>query len=197
MPLVIAVLIIIVIFCVGSDSRKDAARRDANFSTYSVKTNASLECWFFEEGLLQGLEPEAAYAKSQKDIIDKGFTPCIKFAKYFHDKIHTTGNIDTNMHPEQYDSDIVKSRREEYKRLNPGASVYDNFPQSTLEYERDCYRLTKMMKFKSVGSSFTHMKYGYCTIIGVNINTGTYEVKTSTGETKLVPANSSDIVQMK
>ncbi len=189
MPLIIACIIFLALIVVLRDHNVNTNQSIANYTKNGRKTNARLERMIVDKQMRLGLTFDEAYDEAQKKIIEQGFEPCIprsaygqgQFGKRVIDQSWETSFV---YDPEQYDSQLVKSRRESLQRLSGNVSdadLYKDFPQSYAEYINDNKRLAATWRTYQRGEWFTHPKYGTVEVIDYHFGPfaghGSYSVK--------------------
>ena len=169
MPLVFAVIVLVGVFVISKDSimRNNRTLDYAKTHGYN-KTNAGLEYKLVKAYQKQGLSLDEAFRRSYEDMAKAGYSPCIPkdFYKSYNECEYRAR--------ENYDSFVVKSRREaiekqwkrrEYTDEDIDREIYKNFPTSYHQYIADIDRTHKIKHLIDAGEYITHPDLGVCEII--------------------------------
>lgn len=195
MPLIIAFILTLALIVILRDHNAKVARNRAYYAQSSRKTNAKLERRLVDQQMRLGLTFNEAYDAAQKKLIEKGFEPCIprsaygqgQFGKRVIDENWETSYV---YDPEQYDSQLVKARRESLQQTSSridSKDLYKDFPKNYAEYLNDHKRLAATWRTYKNGEWFTHPKYGTVEVLnsqpGLVAGKASYTVKViKTGE---------------
>ena len=192
MPLVFAVLIIIAIFVSSSERNKRQESKSARYAVNMRKTNATLEYKLLNKYMEYGFSFEKAFCETYEDMAKAGYEPCIPMNAYEVRK----GYAESRRYPHEYDSDLVKSRRENIEKKwrvpHPNEDsediereIYKDFPKTEFEYELDLKRMTRENTAIPSGEYLIYPGLGTCKVLEVVGNC--YRVKSlSSGDTKYI-----------
>jgi hypothetical protein len=187
-PLVILVLIVIWIFVSNKESNQKAKRDEVNEAYDLRKTNAKLEQRILDNYMKHGVSFDDAYKKTQDDMVQMGFVPCIPRSGYSKNTDTVQSSKCTNI--ESYDSGEVQSRRWDiifhYQKTHTGhpddldEQIYKNFPTNRIEQKY--YSKVRKFEYSIIpdGEYIVHPQYGTCEILGHSKETalsGTYKVQ--------------------
>ena len=195
MPLVFAVLIMLVIVLNAKDDNKRRNTQSAIYAKDGRKTNAAFEQKTMDSYMKQGLSADDAFRRSYEDMVKTGYEPCIPRDAYDEDSSRCV--LKSSFNPQDFDSFLVKRRREDYtedwKIANPGKNpweyreeieerVYHNFPKNEAEYIRDVKTRANRKQAEPVGAYIIYPGLGTCEIlahnwIGDGYFGGTYTLK--------------------
>ena len=176
MPLIIFVLIVIVLFVSLKDSSKRAERSSANYDYNRRKTNARLEQKLIDYYMKHGVSFEKAFDLSRKEIMEKGFEPCVPKEAYINalnefqltpiSYCYLLPSSETSYCPDidKYDSMEVRDRREKYG--DDDSMVYKNFPKTQFEYVQGLKARTYQLKAIDKGEYVFHPRLGTCEVLG-------------------------------
>ena len=218
MPLVIVIVVALAIILWATQGSAEQQKVSRARQHNMRKTDAHREKIVMTSYLLKGLSFDEAFEATQKHIVELGYEPCIPRNEYdtdigYEDTNGWVDDIDTleniyelrlitssstkKKYAVAYDSEIVKKRREMYRKWNrehpnepqlTDEVLYQNFPKSESEYLADLSSMTFKMGAIPVGSYVTHPGYGTCEVVALNFDpsglSGTYTLKVvQTGQT--------------